>query len=213
MPAGRGAPRGGPSLPTSPLKGGRRVRWRPRARPCPAMAMSASRSEISKCDCPACSPHLLSPLEGGPGGMTRHPPTDCAPAGPPLPTSPLKGGRSQRVRGVVYLADVAVAGPGACSPHLLFSPWTFSPPPWKGGGREGGPAPAARGVSRAAGLSPPAPLPGGRREGGAAGAALWPVARPVGGGVNPPSRPPPSRGEERGRDLKCDCPGERSGGG
>ena len=36
---------------------------------------------------------LFSPLEGGPGGMTR-----CRRArrrGPPLPTSPLKGGRRE----------------------------------------------------------------------------------------------------------------------
>ena len=106
----------------------------------------------------------------------------------------------------------------------------FLPP---SGGRSGGGSPVqARGVERAAGLSPPAPLPGGRREGGATGRALpggggagggergippaplpggrdsggrgayWPAARTV-AADRPPSRPPPFQGGGEMREGGC----------
>ena len=156
------APAGDPP-PDLPPEGGRSQRFR----------VSGASPTSPSTGPGARSPHLLSPLEGGPGGMTRRPPTDCAPARDPPPDLPPERGEEPESQGVGYLADIAVAGPGACSPHLLSplegGPGGITPPPTDR-------APPARGTPL-----PTSPLKGGRRENGGRGPSRAPT--------------PPGRGE------------------
>ena len=109
---------------------------------------------------------------------------------------------------------------GARGRRFLPSPLSSSPPPFQGGGWEGGPAPGSAGVppasrearTRVRAFGPPC-----RRDAGASGQftdergreAPRPGRRAP--GVNPPPDLPPSRGEERRRRGPPPCSAIESG--
>ena len=190
-------------LPTSPLKGGRSQgvraedtaptslspgRSHPAAPPSP---LPPGRGEVGRGVDPPPTDHDAgqrgrSPArQREPDGAIRSPPTaepaPAPPRGTPLPTSPLKGGRSQRIRA----EDTAPTSlsPGRTRPDALPSPL----PPGRGEVGRGVPH---RRAGRAAGYPPRPPLPGGREDG-----APPPPPLPLFSLLPPPSLLPPGRGE------------------
>ena len=194
----RSAEPGAFPLPTSPLPGGRSATGRTRVRP---------RRRTGRRTAAAFSPPPFFRGEVGRGVRRRR----AGGRRRVIPPTPLPGGRREGgaagVRGRSGGPPSGLRSRGdARSPptpaqeadrRLLSSSFLFSPPPFQGGGREGGLA-AARGWAVAG--HPPRPLPGGRREGGGCGGGRE-ALRPVCGASDiPPPGLPPSRGEERRRE-------------
>ena len=110
--------------------------------------------------------------------------------GTPLPTSPLKGGRSKRVRASGTSPTSLSTGRSAGDP-------AFTPPPWKGGGREGDDPGAGR-----PGRGPSRPRSSvnylaGRRPASSFALRARPAGRRRSQGRDPPPDLPPEGGRSK----------------